>query len=720
MKKYFSIPLILVLFLGCPSGILDEDSNQSEPNNEIIERNNWCDGALGGSAHTRTVAAGLGRAHVGHRLFGALSDWLAADVSLSSMLESVTAYDRDLLKAYAENFPTVCALEVVERSNDETQMKIENGRAVIQPGTTIPELPADVAEIVIDMRGAPVDDNLMGIISLAFSESLSLGVRELNVFHGFPSQDDGWTHYETERVSENISLQGSGTQNIPLVFWTGPRLSPTAALWIGGLRLAGRAGIVGYDVYSHVAESTWTGNQEGGLLWRSTALQYDGIDWPDIIQADIESDEPEKDFLSADAIDLSLDVSGASTRGPLANYKRDLGEPDGLLSQGTMRAALLVAYGTLDWFYPFFDLVGRDIDPALETGLGEIDNVTDSDRKEMKKILGRFMHSIHDGHGFYSDWASDEWSDGYLDIQIQEIDGMPVVRTSSESDIQAGDTITAVDGVASEDWYEEATSRYSASSDWYRFVLATDELKEVYGSKALTLKNTEGVEREVTTQGTSWVDLPSVAWGGTLRESGWLTDMGEANIYYVNMAGAVTPDITETINNFDSYLNADGIILDMRDYPNLDIYEFARNFNPTNFTAPLFGFPTWTGADDFAIVNEVWSFDAGVHVYTGPVVLMVSAKSVSAAECFAQMLVPLENVTVVGQTSATTNGTITNAWLPGKYQITFTGMRLVNPDGSEFHGIGVVPDHVVAPTPVQFAAGEDPELQKALQVLTEP
>ena len=148
MKKYFSIPLILVLFLGCPSETLDEDNNQSEPNNEIIERNNWCDGALGGSAHTRTVAAGLGRAHVGHRLFGALSDWLAADVSLSSMLESVTAYDRDLLKAYAEAFPTVCALEVVERANDETQMKIENGRAVIQPGTTIPELPEDVEEIL--------------------------------------------------------------------------------------------------------------------------------------------------------------------------------------------------------------------------------------------------------------------------------------------------------------------------------------------------------------------------------------------------------------------------------------------------------------------------------------------------------------------------------------------------------------------------------------------
>ena len=98
-------------------------------------------------------------------------------------------------------------------------------------------------------------------------------------------------------------------------------------------------------------------------------------------------------------------MNGEATRPALADYNRALGEPDGALNQGVMRAALLVAYGTLDWFYPFFDLVGRDIDAALESGLTEVRAASVTDRKEMKHILGRFMHSIHDGHGFYSDWA---------------------------------------------------------------------------------------------------------------------------------------------------------------------------------------------------------------------------------------------------------------------------------------------------------------------------
>ena len=81
------------------------------------------------------------------------------------------------------------------------------------------------------------------------------------------------------------------------------------------------------------------------------------------------------------------------------------------------------------------------------------------------------------------------------------------------------------------------------------------------------------------------------------------------------------------------------------------------------------------------------------------------------------MLMPLDNVTIIGQQSASTNGTITNAWLPGQLQITFTGMRLLNLDGSDFHGIGVVPDLLITPSAAEFEAGIDPELEAALDVL---
>jgi C-terminal processing protease CtpA/Prc len=42
-------------------------------------------------------------------------------------------------------------------------------------------------------------------------------------------------------------------------------------------------------------------------------------------------------------------------------------------------------------------------------------------------------------------------------------------------------------------------------------------------------------------------------------------------------------------------------------------------------------------------------------------------------------------------------------------------MRLLNPDETDVHGIGIVPDLVVTPTANQFANGDDPELLKAIE-----
>ena len=61
-----------------------------------------------------------------------------------------------------------------------------------------------------------------------------------------------------------------------------------------------------------------------------------------------------------------------------------------------------------------------------------------------------------------------------------------------------------------------------------------------------------------------------------------------------------------------------------------------------------------------------------------------------------------------------------NAWLPGQLMITFTGMNLLNLDGSDFHGIGVVPDVWVTPTQADFASGADPELEAAIEILGAP
>jgi C-terminal processing protease CtpA/Prc len=44
-------------------------------------------------------------------------------------------------------------------------------------------------------------------------------------------------------------------------------------------------------------------------------------------------------------------------------------------------------------------------------------------------------------------------------------------------------------------------------------------------------------------------------------------------------------------------------------------------------------------------------------------------------------------------------------------------MEVLYPDGSTFHGVGIVPEAEVAPTLEDLAAERDPELLKAIELL---
>ena len=75
---------------------------------------------------------------------------------------------------------------------------------------------------------------------------------------------------------------------------------------------------------------------------------------------------------------------------------------------------------------------------------------------------------------------------------------------------------------------------------------------------------------------------------------------------------------------------------------------------------------------------------------------------------------------VVGRGSAATNGNITGLQLPGAFAISFTGMEVLHADGSRFHGLGIVPESEVALTANDFSGDKDPELSRAIEVLSAP
>lgn len=103
--------------------------------------------------------------------------------------------------------------------------------------------------------------------------------------------------------------------------------------------------------------------------------------------------------------------------------------------------------------------------------------------------------------------------------------------------------------------------------------------------------------------------------------------------------------------------------------------------------------------------------------YGGPVLVLTSPRTYSAAEDFVIRLKASGRGRVVGQPTGGSTGQPLAFPLPGGG----TGQVVTKwdsaPDGSEFVGVGIQPDFLVEPTPADYAAGRDPVLEKAKALL---
>jgi len=663
----------------------------------------------------------LSHLHATVRFFRTSKDWLGADQALVDALEG-EAWDPEA--ALATYGPAVGGCVVLASTSTLGAASVETilDAAVVHPGTGAVTIPPEALFIALDLRdlpaGAATADAIEAAIVASVGGEVDLGSAKVRVFTGMPDGSGEAGAYDASRGDVPWTLTGAAEESKPLVVLTDGALSPEAARAAGALRVAGLASLVGQPVFTQVAESSWAAVGGTGLAFPTRTLSFGEAEWPDVIAPDVLTDDP-IGALSGQAWGSppALDA-GSVDRETMQAWKPDTETPLSDLDRGAARAMLLVAHGTVDRFYPYYDVGPGDHDAALLAGLDDVDALVEGDREGVLQALGRFQHEQSDGHGFFGDWAGTEYVDSYLALQVERVDGQPVVRTSAHDDVLPGDTVVEIDGVDASAWYDDAMAWHSAATPGYLFeVSGRSWWSQVPAAVPLVVRGTDGTERSVSLTGLPGADQAlAVAWGGTLRPSGWLDDLGAGSVYFLNLNGSVTTDDSQWQDALDEAASATGLVVDMRDYPLFNHYALAAALHTTDFSSPTFRVPTWTGPDDLSVTESAYTLGA-TGTYAGPIVLLVSNKTVSAAENFSMMVWGMDNVTVVGEPSAGTNGNITWTYLPGGYYMYFTGMQVLNPDGSGLHGVGIPLDVEVTPTAADFAAGIDPELETALNVL---
>ncbi len=120
--------------------------------------------------------------------------------------------------------------------------------------------------------------------------------------------------------------------------------------------------------------------------------------------------------------------------------------------------------------------------------------------------------------------------------------------------------------------------------------------------------------------------------------------------------------------------------------------------------------------------QTVWESSSGIgpykgHQYTNPVIVLVSARTFSAAEDFAAAFKSLKRGLIMGEATGGSTGQPLGITLPGNLSARICTKRDQFPNGDDFVGKGVLPDITVLPTITDVRKGIDTQLEAALKEL---
>ena len=388
------------------------------------------------------------------------------------------------------------------------------------------------------------------------------------------------------------------------------------------------------------------------------------------------------------------------------------------LDRASLQAGLATAYGTARGFWRVYQTWSPESDASYLAELAAA--VTPlTTRHEAKVILERFSASLHDAHIYVADLAADATSHefvGVIPVSFDVLDGAPVVRSSPITALHAGDTVVEIDHTPVAQWLEPYSARIASATPLNHAVVTASRLGYFTSpTRDFTLRAPGGAMRTVTVAtGSSQPPF------GPQRASGWLSDLGASDVYYVNINGAGGPMYTSTqlLAQLDTARSGHGLVIDGRGYPSAEISELIARIVGGPAPSPQFEIPLWAGRFATSFADESYT-QPGPNgpAYTKPVAVLVGPSSQSSAENYVMLMLQRPDLSVVGRQTSGSNGNITSVMLPGGFGMAFTGMRVTYADGSPFHGVGIHLTRESHPTVADYAAGIDREILDGIAVI---
>jgi len=415
----------------------------------------------------------------------------------------------------------------------------------------------------------------------------------------------------------------------------------------------------------------------------------------------------------------------------------------GDLSSSQRVVGLTKLYMEVKYNFPNWDDVGNlDWDKAFSEYVAKVEK--DQTDEEYYLTLKKFIALLHDGHTevFYPKEVLEHVE--IPPVIIRPIDGKAIIVSFASTDecrqanLSIGMEITKVEGRSVRDVLVEdlfptiaASTEQARNHEAYRLLLVGRKGTKV----SLEVRDKDGRTRVVSLT-RNLAEIPR-----ELRPPEWNLpllvhkDLGDG-IQYFALNSFTNEEVVEQFDAaFDSLYDAvghreiKGLILDVRsnsggndwngfqivariiDRPLKSSSLQSLQYNPRFRVRGNEITRNWLTTSDNQISPR------GFRPYLGPVVVLTSAFTASAAEDF---LVPLDyggRATIVGERTAGTTGFPLYIDLPGGGRARICTTRETYPDGRKWVGVGIIPRVEVHPTQEDIYRGRDAVFEKGLEVL---
>ncbi|MBS1770720.1 MAG: hypothetical protein JSS77_13740 [Acidobacteria bacterium] len=302
--------------------------------------------------------------------------------------------------------------------------------------------------------------------------------------------------------------------------------------------------------------------------------------------------------------------------------------------------------------------------------------------------------------------------------------------------IEVGQEITAIDGIPARTYANEKVAPYVSENTPQSQETAVYQYFLLRGSVSkpveLTLKDPKGNVAKRTLPRLSRQDRMKLPNAAKLYDLKMLP--GNIALVTVNTMADAPGEEKFFKENFAAISKASGVILDLRengggnsdvgynilsyfvDKPFKGSSWYTREYHPT--------FRPWGQSDkvfgqeaEAISMEQIKQMRNGEQAFLGPFVVLSSPRTFSAAEDFLVAFKPLKRGLIVGEPSGGSTGQPLVISLPGGGTARICSKHDTFADGTEFVGVGVIPDILVRPKVTDFTEGRDAILERAIDEL---